>query len=140
MKSNKEIWSSSIKNLLNNFQDDLPTDFAYPEVEENFTLSHWNVSSRTYEAELKRMCKVAGLDALGSACAGDCARACSESSHNVSAVMEKACMWLCEVPCDGNTTDDSTTCKDQIYKFCFKKYASEINAFIGDAGEYFRNA
>ena len=140
LKTNEEIWNSSIRNLLDNFKLDLPTDFEISGVEENFTLSAWNVSSTTYAAQLKRVCKVAGLDALGSPCAGDCASVCSESSYNVSDVMEKACMWLCEGPCDGNTRDDPTPCKDQMYYYCFKKYASDINAFIGDARSYFGTA
>ena len=143
MKSNEEIWSSSIRNLLINFGLDLPKDFDLPGVEENFTLNHWNVSSTTDEAELKRVCRVAGLDALGSAFGSDCASHCGSagasalSSYNVSGVMEKACMWLCEGQCDGNTRDDPRPCKDWIYYYCFKKYASDINAFIGNATKYF---
>ena len=129
--------TKKIGNLLNKFDLDRPTDFDTLEVEENFTLSTWNVSSRTYEVQLKQVCKVAGLDALGSACdCDDCASALNESSYNVTnTVMEKACMWLCEGPCVGNTSDNFTTCKDQIYYYCFKKYMSQqhINAFINNA-------
>ena len=141
MKSNEEIWSSSITNLLFYFNLDLPKDFELSGVEENFTLNHWNVSSTTDEAELKRVCRVAGLDALGRAFGSDRASHCDSagaSNHNVSSVMEKACTWLCEEQCDGNTRDDPRRCKDWIYYYCFKKYASEINAFINNATKYFK--